>query len=55
MCLHPHWLLLRPCEIHLPLKLGAPLKKFWLQLLQNGMDTLSHMGRKIARRLLPSQ
>ncbi len=44
MCLHPHWLLLRPCEIHLPLKLGTPLKKFWLQLLQNGMDTLSAYG-----------
>src|SRR4051812_22383285 len=40
MCLHPHWLLLRPCEVHLPLNLGASLRQFWLQLLQNGADTL---------------
>ena len=36
ICLHPHWLLLRPCEVHLPLRLGAPLRQFWLQMLQNG-------------------
>jgi hypothetical protein len=44
ICLHPHWLLLRPCEVHLPLILGAPLRQFWLQLLQNGADTLDVYG-----------
>ena len=44
MCLHPHWLLLRPCKIHLPLKLGNSLKQFWLQILQNGADTLDFYG-----------
>jgi hypothetical protein len=44
MCLHPHWLLLRPCEVHLPIRLGAPLRQFWLQLLQNGSDTLDAYG-----------
>ena len=44
ICLHPHWLLLRPCQIYLPLKLGAPLRRFWLQLLQNGADTLNVYG-----------
>jgi hypothetical protein len=44
ICLHPHWLLLRPCQIHLPLKLAAPEREFWLQLLQNGLDTLAAYG-----------
>jgi hypothetical protein len=40
--LHSHWLLLRPCEIHLPVKLGAGERRFWQQHLQNGLDTLAH-------------
>jgi len=44
ICLHPHWLLLRPCQIHLPLKVPAPERQFWLQLLQNGFDTLTAYG-----------
>jgi hypothetical protein len=44
LCLHPHWLLLRPCEVRLPLKLGESLRQFWLQLLQNGADTLDVHG-----------
>ena len=44
LCLHAHWLLLRPCEIHLPLKLGDGLKQFWLRHLQNGLDTLEAYG-----------
>lgn len=44
ICLHPHWLLLRPCQIHLPLKVPAPERQFWLQLLQNGFDTLAAYG-----------
>jgi hypothetical protein len=44
ICLHSHWLLLRPCEIHLPLQLAAAERQFWLQLLQNGADTLAACG-----------
>jgi hypothetical protein len=44
ICLHPHWLLLRPCRIHLPLRLPASERQFWLQLLQNGADTLAAYG-----------
>ena len=44
ICLHPHWLLLRPCEVHLPLRLDARLRQFWLQMLQNGSDTLDAYG-----------
>jgi hypothetical protein len=44
ICLHPHWLLLRPCRIHLPLRLGAAERAFWLQHLENGMDTLAVYG-----------
>ncbi len=44
MCLQPHWLLLRPCEVHLPLKLGKPLIQFWLQMLRNAADTLDAYG-----------
>jgi hypothetical protein len=40
--LHSHWLLLRPCEIHLPLKLGPGERGFWLAHLQNGLDTLAY-------------
>jgi len=40
ICLHAHWLLLRPCEIHLPIRLGAAERHFWLQHLRNGLDTL---------------
>src|SRR3977135_2660158 len=44
ICLHSHWLLLRPCQIHLPLRLAAPERQFWLRLLQNGADTLAANG-----------
>ena len=44
ICLHPHWLILHPCEIHLPIKLGAPLIRFWQQMLQNGLDTVHAYG-----------
>lgn len=40
LCIHPHWLLLQPCEIHLPIRLGSSLRRFWMQLLSNGWDTL---------------
>ncbi|MBF8253712.1 MAG: hypothetical protein HW373_407, partial [Deltaproteobacteria bacterium] len=44
LCTHQHWLLLRPCMVHLPLKLSDPEKRFWLQLLQNAVDTLESVG-----------
>jgi hypothetical protein len=44
LCLHPHWLLLRPCTIHLPLNLAEAERRFWLQHLQNGADTLDALG-----------
>jgi hypothetical protein len=44
ICLHPHWLLLRPCQVYLPLRLPASERQFWLQLLQNGADTLAAYG-----------
>jgi hypothetical protein len=40
ICLHRHWLLMRPCEIHLSLRLSDSEKRFWLQLLQTAADTL---------------
>jgi hypothetical protein len=46
ICLHPHWLLLRPCQIHLPLKLSINERQFWLELLRNGFDTLE-MNRRV--------
>jgi hypothetical protein len=44
ICLHPQWLLLRPCRIRIPLRLSAGERQFWLQLLRNGWDTLAAMG-----------
>jgi hypothetical protein len=46
ICLHPHWLLLRPCQVRLPIKVPAREQQFWLQLLQNGADTLQAYGRE---------
>lgn len=51
ICLHPHWLLLRPCQVHLPVRLNAPERQFWVRLLQNGADTLEAYGQ----RQLPSE
>ena len=44
MCLHSQWLLLRPCEVHLPLRLSAGERQFWLELLRNGAETLEAYG-----------
>jgi hypothetical protein len=41
MCLHSHWLLLRPCRVRLPLKLSADERQFWIRMLQTGADTLA--------------
>lgn len=39
--LHAHWLVLRPCEVRLPLKLGPGEARFWQEHLHNGLDTLA--------------
>jgi hypothetical protein len=44
ICLHPHWLVLQPCEVHLPLRLGSGERQFWLRLLRNGLETLEAYG-----------
>src|SRR5438876_302273 len=33
LCLHSHWALLRPCRVHLPVRLGEGEKELWLRLL----------------------
>ncbi len=39
--LHSHWLVLRPCAIRLPIKLGAGEARFWQEHLRTGLDTLA--------------
>jgi len=39
--LHSHWLLLRPCEVRLPVKLGPGEARFWQEHLRTGLDTLA--------------
>ena len=39
--LHAHWLLLRPCEIRLPIRLGPGEARFWQEHLRTGLDTLA--------------
>jgi hypothetical protein len=33
LCLHPHWALLRPCRVELPVYLGPAEREFWLRLI----------------------
>jgi hypothetical protein len=40
LCLHPHWTLLRPCRVHLPVRLGEGEKELWLRLLDATVATL---------------
>lgn len=40
LCLHPHWVLLRPCRVHIPVALGAGECGFWERLLVSYADTL---------------
>ena len=49
ICLHQHWLLLRPCHIQLPLELSDPERSFWLQLLQIAADTLETTRAEMRR------
>lgn len=38
---HSHWLLLRPCEVRLPVKLGPRETQFWQECLRTALDTLA--------------
>ena len=46
MCLHSHWALLRPCEIHLPVRLAPGEAETWRQLVLSYADTLDALGSK---------
>jgi len=54
ICLHPHWPLLRPCRVQLPVALPDGEAEAWLRLTDAGVATLeaatepSDGGRKIA-------
>jgi hypothetical protein len=40
MCLHPHWPLLRPCRVHMPVQLDAADKEVLLRLMDARVATL---------------
>ncbi|MEO8054234.1 MAG: hypothetical protein ABI768_03725 [Acidobacteriota bacterium] len=40
LCLHPHWALLRPCEVRLPVRLEPGEAETWLRLVDAAVDTL---------------
>ncbi len=45
LCLHPHWPLLRPCRVELPVALDAAEIEFWHRLLAAEVATLeAHRG-----------
>jgi hypothetical protein len=44
ICLHTHWAVLRPCQVHLPVHLGAGEREFWLRLIDNVAVQLEAYG-----------
>lgn len=40
LCLHPHWALLRPCQVRLPVRLEPGEAEAWLRLVDAAVDTL---------------
>jgi hypothetical protein len=40
ICLHSHWVLLRPCRVQLPFTLDAAEIEFWLRLMDASVQTL---------------
>ena len=40
ICLHAHWLLLRPCRVRLPVRLRPGHRAVWERLLQASQDTI---------------
>jgi hypothetical protein len=44
ICLYPHWALLRPCRVELPVALGAAEREFWMRLIDNAAVQLEAYG-----------
>ncbi|HEY5316482.1 MAG TPA: hypothetical protein VIJ20_00775 [Solirubrobacteraceae bacterium] len=44
LCLHPHWALLRPCRVELPIRLGPGERDFWLRLIEATVINLVEYG-----------
>jgi hypothetical protein len=42
-CLHPHWALVRPCRVELPVALGAGEAETWLRLTDAAVATLESL------------
>jgi hypothetical protein len=40
LCLHPHWALLRPCQVTLPVRLEPGEAETWMRLVDAAVDTL---------------
>ena len=53
LCLHPHWMLLRPCRVEIPVRLGAGVAETWLRLTDVGIATLESLrgGSATQRRI----
>ena len=53
LCLHSHWALLRPCRVHLPVRLGEGEKELWLRLLDATVVTLegNRRGNDVVRNI----
>jgi hypothetical protein len=49
ICLHAHWAVLRPCEVHLPITLPAGENEFWMRLVaaySMTLDTVPNRNRE---------
>src|SRR5687768_352879 len=46
LCLHAHWVLLRPCRVELPFRIDDRERELWYRLLEAAIATLAvHAGR----------
>ena len=46
LCLHPHWVLLRPCRVELPFHIDDRERELWYRLMEAAIVTLAvHAGR----------
>lgn len=46
LCLHPHWVLLRPCRVELPFSIDDGERELWYRLMDAAIATLVvHAGR----------
>ena len=53
LCLHPHWPLLRPCRVVLPVSLGPGEVESWLRLTDAAVASLeAHMGHQDMQRTI---